>query len=442
MKLKRISGENFRLFESFELDFPDSNSIVFIGENGSGKSAVLDALAMGLAQFCGILNSSSRRSLECEIEKTDIRLAAAQAKFVLQLDIKNNLQEKILFGVGMNISKHGKKITTLSTNSNTKNYLERINSNKIENIPVVAYYRIGRTSFNEKSKKRTRKLQNKLLYTYENALSEQTSSFSDFQEWFINEENIENQLKIDKKSLDYKSESLEVIRKGLSNFLSCFEDVEIKALKVHRENKDSNNLKFSTNGDFQSYLVIQKGEEIVRLDRMSSGEKSIILLVADIARRLYLANESADALKGDGVVLIDEIELHLHPKWQRNIIPSLTNTFPNIQFVVSTHSPQVLSKVKAEDIIVFDNKTFYSASSSPLGRDSNGILEEIMGVDKRPSEVDDLIDEILNILAKKSEAIDYDLVENKIEKLKNQISKDDPILLKITNLLNRKKLLA
>lgn len=78
---------------------------------------------------------------------------------------------------------------------------------------------------------------------------------------------------------------------------------------------------------------------------MSDGEKCTIALFGDLARRMALANPNKDnPLDGEGIVLIDEIELHLHPLWQRRILNVLKKVFPNIQFIVSTHSPQVLGE--------------------------------------------------------------------------------------------------
>jgi predicted ATP-binding protein involved in virulence len=84
---------------------------------------------------------------------------------------------------------------------------------------------------------------------------------------------------------------------------------------------------------------------------LSDGEKCLLAMVGDLARRLAIANpDYPDALQGEAIVLIDEIELHLHPSWQRNIIPALKRTFPKCQFIITTHSPQVLSYIQPKNI--------------------------------------------------------------------------------------------
>jgi predicted ATP-binding protein involved in virulence len=100
--------------------------------------------------------------------------------------------------------------------------------------------------------------------------------------------------------------------------------------------------------------ITKQGQELI-INQLSDGEKCLLAMVGDLARRLAIANPSLpDPLQGSGVVLIDEIELHLHPKWQREIIPALTRTFPNCQFIVTTHSPQVISQVKPEGIYILE----------------------------------------------------------------------------------------
>ena len=188
-------------------------------------------------------------------------------------------------------------------------------------------------------------------------------------------------------------------------------------------------------------MYISKNDLTIRLDNLSSGEKRIVLIAAEIIRRLFIAKSiTTNVLNRQGIVLIDEIELHLHPAWQRRILPALRATFPNVQFFVTTHSPQTLSTLNREQIIEVRDGELFSASADPKGRDANGILEELMGVDKRPEEVDDLIDEIMEGIY--SEQPDFTAAEAKIERLKSLVATGDPILLRIDSVIRRRKALA
>ncbi|HCD6084171.1 TPA: AAA family ATPase, partial [Enterobacter asburiae] len=140
-------------------------------------------------------------------------------------------------------------------------------------------------------------------------------------------------------------------------------------------------------------LLDKKGITISATD-LSQGEKALFSLVSDISRRLILLNpgKGIDALKGHGVVIIDEIDLHLHPKWQQEIIGQLQDTFPNIQFIITTHSPQVLSTAPSHCIKILRNDENgllkIDEAEFSLGSESDMILEDIFLVKSRPENVE------------------------------------------------------
>jgi predicted ATP-binding protein involved in virulence len=142
--------------------------------------------------------------------------------------------------------------------------------------------------------------------------------------------------------------------------------------------------------------------EELSINQLSDGEKCLLAMVGDIARRLAIANPSLDdPLQGEGIVLIDEIELHLHPQWQHKIIPRLTETFPNCQFIVTTHSPQVLSHIQPENIYILQSTPDGIIASHPessYGRDSNQILENIMGVSAYPEDIEKDLSELFRLI--------------------------------------------
>jgi predicted ATP-binding protein involved in virulence len=121
-------------------------------------------------------------------------------------------------------------------------------------------------------------------------------------------------------------------------------------------------------------------------DKLSDGERVIVALIADIARRICMANPQlgADALKETpGVVLIDEIDLHLHPQWERQLPIGLKKAFPSVQFIATTHSPQILSELSPGEIIILNNETAERPQFS-YGLTSDGILEGVMDANSRP----------------------------------------------------------
>jgi predicted ATP-binding protein involved in virulence len=141
---------------------------------------------------------------------------------------------------------------------------------------------------------------------------------------------------------------------------------------------------------FNNYqLMLEKGTEHVNVLQLSSGEKSLFVLVGDLARRLALANPlSKNPLEhGQGIVLIDEIDLHLHSRWQYQIVPKLLKIFPNIQFVISTHSMLVVSNIsKEQGQIYFLQDSKIKEAVGIYGKDLNHLVDS-MGVPSRNLDV-------------------------------------------------------
>lgn len=148
-----------------------------------------------------------------------------------------------------------------------------------------------------------------------------------------------------------------------------------------------------------SRLVINQGGITLDFTQLSDGERGVLALVLDLARRLSQANPSlADPLaESDAVVLIDEIDLHLHPKWQRQIVRNLTAAFPRCQFIATTHSPQVIGEVEHDRIQIIADGQVYSPTHS-YGVDSSRVLEEIMDASSRNADLTDSLAAVSQVI--------------------------------------------
>jgi predicted ATP-binding protein involved in virulence len=185
-------------------------------------------------------------------------------------------------------------------------------------------------------------------------------------------------------------------------------------------------------------MKVNKGKVSLRIEQLSDGEKCTLALIGDLARRLSLANPAGGKpLEGTGVVLIDEVELHMHPKWQREILAKLKKTFPNIQFIITTHSPQVLGEIDS-DINVFSLKmeegNLEYMNVSPLkGWDSNYILEDYMGTLSLNRETRELITSMYVDFDNQR----YDDAKNKALRLERLTASAHEEVVKINILLKR-----
>ncbi len=147
-------------------------------------------------------------------------------------------------------------------------------------------------------------------------------------------------------------------------------------------------------GTKRPQLWIDRNSTRIPVRQLSDGERGSLALVLDLTRRLAQANPELDdpSAGAEAVVLIDEIDLHLHPKWQRRIVHNLTAAFPRCQFIATTHSPQVIGEVEQERIQIIADGQVYSPTHS-YGVDSSRVLEEVMGSASRTSAAQKLISE-------------------------------------------------
>ena len=166
---------------------------------------------------------------------------------------------------------------------------------------------------------------------------------------------------------------------------------------------------------------------------LSDGERNVLALILDISKRLAQANPGLDdpLASAEAVILIDEIDLHLHPQWQRKVVGNLERTFPKCQFIATTHSPQVIGEVTHDKIQMIKDGLVYSPSRS-FGIDSSRVLEEVMGTSSRNPGVEREIGRIAKLIAdgERSEAMAA------IEALSGEIGTDDPEITRARTLLD------
>lgn len=286
--------------------------------------------------------------------------------------------------------------------------------------PLVLYYSAQQASFDN----------------YKDAISmafniPMTTDFDMISDWFIEHENDENRkrLRVDVK---YRSVELEIIRVVIAKGLSLINGTDaVRFSELQTEIEEA-----VQDGQVSSWLSIKKNDIRLNVNQLSDGEKRILVLFIDIARRLITTakiNNIKETLESDGIVLIDEIEQHLHPKWQRNLLPTLNKLFPNIQFVVTTHSPQVLSLVPNGSAFSLEN-----GQANPLktyGRDNQWILEIIMDDVSRPKEVREKLDNYFDLI-KEDRLNEGQKLRKELESL---IGEDEPELLKADILIRRKQ---
>ncbi len=380
MFIEKLELTNFRGFEHLVVTF-DSKLNVFIGTNGAGKTTILDACSLVLNHFIGILKSEgSVFYIEHSFTSDDVNYNSKESKLIITFKIEekhfNYELKKNIFDTASSFK--GDEI------ENYLSFFKKTIDDKT-NLPIIIYFNSSKDfSVPVEIKEDKLKKYNKhipQLDTYIDASNKRVYSFDDFGLWWRVEEDKENEKRL-RVDPNFRSKELNIVRNAQKIFLKGLKGEHYDNLFISRSNPDENqNFKISKEGD----LFLKKDNKYIKVSQLSEGEKFTILLVSDIARRLVVANPTKENIlqDGNGMVLIDEVDQHLHPSWQRNILPALKETFPSIQFVVTTHSPQVLSFVKEKNILLIDQFKVFGVPEN-YGRDSNEILELAYEVPESP----------------------------------------------------------
>lgn len=347
MRIESIKIDNFRGLRSVDIPQLDKRVNLFVGINGSGKSSILDALALVFSWFTARMLSPKGRGRD--ISKFDVSLNSSSGCL-----IELGLPDGDIWKLFKNLKYRKKDSSNLSSmNKMIANLRDKLEIYPDEAVPLIAYYGVERivSSVSIRGGKRDDFSQ---LEAYRNALRG-GNTFAGFFKWFKQSEDYENERF--KENQDFRDRGLETVRRVIKKIFPEYSD-----LKVNRR---------------PLAMTIRKGEEVFRIDQLSEGEKNYIALVCDIARRLVLANPVGDPLQGEGIIMIDEVDLHLHPAWQQTIVSKLTDIFPNCQFFMTTHSPVVASDVKGKVFLITDGMIEEHKTYGKLSKD---ILTNVFNV--------------------------------------------------------------
>ncbi len=422
MKVKNIKIKNYRGFKKLNIIFNEHIN-VFVGENGAGKSSILDLIAVFLNNLTVKFLGGYNREIEQNLTMLDINIDEQETINKISVSIDKNINYGLyedLVSWELRRDFRGGKSNFKELNSYLDEYRKIFKTYPDQSIPIFKYFQSQRIA-TEKQKKSTSKKRYlaEQLKAYEYAF-DKILAFDEFISWFIEEENKENRTKVTLNDLSYTNPKLNAIRNAITLFLKSFPSISYDNLRVEDRNF---NLKTSE----KSSLVIDKDKQTFNLKQLSDGEKVLILMVSDIAHRLALANPAKEnCLEGTGVIIIDEIDLHLHPAWQREVIPCLKATFPNIQLITTTHSPQVLSNVERSNIHIIENFQLIKETPYTYGNDSNTILKDLFNINERPKHTERKLEKLYDLIEEEKE----DETLKLLDELKKQLGDENPELLR------------
>lgn len=403
MVIEKLSLNDFRGIRQLDLDLEGKSAVLF-GINGVGKSSVLAALNLLYANIINrLVKSRFKQAVKMEI--SDIRYGKASARIKAEFrfgeeDKKYTYSRTAYRKVtSVNLSKELDEIVS--------HYREKyIPEDEIDadnniimksencNIPIFVNYGVNRLVL--KTPLRIRKTEDFGQFAaFEKAIENQIA-FSKLFEWFLEQEIYETQQQ--KLDSGYRDIPLNAVKRAMLAMLDGYKDIHITSRPYS--------------------MKVFKGQEILDILQLSDGEKCTLALFGDLARRLAIANPSLkNPLEGEGVVLIDEVELHMHTSWQRKVIQVLRETFPKVQFLITTHSPQVLGEIDA-DFKVFslykeNGEIVCDVNHHYFGLDANSVLEEALLTDAVNAGIKDRVSRMYDSIERK----DFDQAEKWIQEI-------------------------
>ena len=425
MYIHQLKLDRFRGAQSLPLELHRRLN-VFVGMNGAGKSSILDASAILLSWLVNRIKHAGTSGRP--ITEPDIRNGESQANINITCKENGKSWDWNLVKVRKGYRKPKYTVTSLTslTEAAQEIQLKISESNGQINLPLLAYYPVNRAVLDIPLRIRE-KHSFDLLSAYDDSLTS-GANFRTFFEWFREREDLENENRryidhlIKPEGFQFPDPQLESVRKALALFMPDFKNLTVRRNPLRME--------------------IEKYGERLTVNQLSDGEKCLMAMVGDIARRMAIANPLRNnPLEGEGVILIDEIDLHLHPKWQRMVVPKLMEVLPNCQFVISTHSPHVITHVQPESLFLLfmtpEGLEAYRPSDS-YGKTVDRVLEDLMGFETtRPDEVKEALKKIYQQI----DGGDLAGAKDSIEKLEERIG-EDPELVKANVLIRRKELIG
>lgn len=401
MKISFLKIENFRGVRSLELSLGERMNVI-AGENGAGKSTVIDALRILLSWLIARIKNSKGRGLAL----LDSDISNGETFCLLEIGLLDGRRWRLVKQRSTDRQKLS-EITSLQEMTELANAIVAGYESDPEHcqLPIIANYGVNRSVTDVPLRLHKSHLLSPLdVY---NSQLDNVVKFRTFFEWYREREDIDNanfrfgDMYIPDKQLTAVRGALESIIPGYGN------------LRVNRN---------------PTALILDKNGVSFNIKDLSDGEKCYFTLVADIARQMAMASPGLEhPLEGEGVIMIDEVDLHLHPQWQSEVVNRLTQIFPICQFIVTTHSPFVVSNVKsfeADKFVLMRDGKAWLVPSNIYGRRIDKILLEFFGVKNlRNNDVQKQLDIAWNsLVAGDCESSEFN---NATEWLKNHLDGSD-----------------
>ena len=404
MYLKKIHMENYKAIEKLDIDLKSGVNLL-IGDNGAGKTSVLEGIAVALG---GLL----------------VNVAGVSTKNIVKDDVRMNIKpmgdssttieycEPVLTGCTLCVTEEQdftwnrikEEVSATHTKIDDKNvcvWMKKLTNDSDTILPLISFqsaaraWRVRRGDFGTELKK---KLDDRRC-GYIGCL-DSSMDVKSIQQWCLKQEIVRS-------------------NKGTVREYEMFKNIVASFMKEINELDAIPSIYYSPQFD---ELVYKEDETEMPISKLSAGYQSLLWMVMDLAYRVCMLNPELESREQiTGIVLIDEIDLHLHPKWQWNVIDALRKTFAGVQFIIATHSPIVISASKEANLVLLDDAKEVNYLPDCYGYEVEDVLRYRQESVSRPKKVKMLVDEIENAI----EDIDFAKADAALEKLKQMLGVDN-----------------
>lgn len=352
MRVRELILHNFRAFADPPPFVFAEHFTVVAGVNGRGKTGMLDGLALLASRFLPLV--SPARSGYRTIAPSEVHMDMPCAELSMKVNCAGiPIQYQVEYRL------EDRKITPTRLSRAVRRAVRDAygDPNRADDAaPLAVYYTTDRAGY-RLPKRLPTEVPTGQAAAYSGALFNRTVNFRDFMARYHSATILDAEVRrADPHFLGDRA--VEAVSKAIATFLGGFGNLRVELDPLR--------------------LLVDKDGASLDLSQLSDGERSFLALICDLGRRLALANPLlANPLDGAGVVLIDELELHLHPKWQREVKEKLRTTFPNVQFIATTHSPFIIQSLQPGELINLDPDEFAEYADKSI----EDIAETVMGVE-------------------------------------------------------------
>jgi len=376
MYLSDIHIENFKKIKNADFEFTRDFNLI-IGDNGTGKTSILEAIAVFLGGYlAGIDGVNTIHFSKDEICRENELLG----------DGSNNIQYRTPIKVSATLLIEGqryyytrqKKAINSSRSTVEPKEIRRLATEMVKDsksvLPIISYQSFSRIS-NQKKDKWEDPFSSDFsrVIGYVDCL-EEASNTKMLTNWCKRMEQIAWQK--EKKIMEY-----EAVKEAVAQFMQLM--LEQKNIKIFYDKRTEE-------------LMYSNASEELPIRLLSSGFRTLLGMVFDIAYRMAILNPhlmNKIITQTPGIVLIDEVDMHLHPKWQWKVVDALKKTFPLVQFIATTHSPMIISSCKDENLIILEPEDVFLDKPEEIQRRKtvkgwlvDDVLREYMDSENRDPE--------------------------------------------------------